>query len=238
MVLSSVPGRRKNVPAAEAETIVLGIDEAGRGSVLGPLVVGGFLLPKSALPTLTELGVRDSKLLTPSRREELFTAIAKVGHRERVILPPTTIDAYVRRGGLNELEARAFGQIVRRTSPTRVFVDACDPNAARFGLRVAHWGRVDPTCVVSRHKADRDLPLVGAASIVAKVHRDRAIARLARTLGSDIGSGYPSDPVTREYVRTALLRPGEPKPWLRHSWATTEILKPKLSPRTLESFPP
>jgi ribonuclease HII len=217
--------------------MVLGLDEAGRGSVLGPLVIGGFLLPEAELPRLVELGVRDSKLLSPARREELFLELAKLGRCEHVVLTPATIDGYVRRGRLNELEARAFGQIVRRTSPARVYVDACDTDALRFGGRVAHWGHVEPDRIVSRHKADRDLPLVGAASIVAKVQRDRAVVRLARSLGAEIGSGYPSDRVTREYVREALLRPDELKPWLRHSWATTEILKPKLPPRTLESFP-
>jgi ribonuclease HII len=237
VALSSVRRRTKESIVAPSSPVLLGIDEAGRGSVIGPLVVGGFLVPEADLPKLAELGVRDSKLLTPSRREELFGEIARVGRREHVVLAPITIDRYVRQGRLNELEAQAFGELVRRTSPTRTFVDACDTDAGRFGARVAHWAQVETRCIIARHKADRDLPVVGAASIVAKVHRDRAIARLAKSLGAEIGSGYPSDPVTRDYVRHSLLRPGEAKPWLRLSWATTETLKPKVPPRTLESFP-
>jgi ribonuclease HII len=216
---------------------ILGIDEAGRGSVLGPLVVGGFLAREADVPRLVELGVRDSKMLTSARRADLYEVLAKVGRRERIVLSPKTIDSFVREGRLNELEARAFGRLVRRTRPFRVFVDACDTDARRFGGRVAHWGGVSPEVIVSRHKADRDLPLVGAASIVAKVVRDRAVARLAKRLGTEIGSGYPSDPVTRAFVEESLRDPAAERPWLRHSWATTETLKPKLPPRPLESFP-
>jgi ribonuclease HII len=232
------PARPHAPPRSGSERWVLGLDEAGRGSVLGPLVVGGFLLREADVPRLAELGVRDSKLLSAARREELFDGIAGLGERFRVVLSPPVVDAFVRRGQLNELEARAFGRIVRQTSPTCAYVDACDTNALRFGARVARWGRVAPERVVSRHKADRDLPLVGAASIVAKVHRDRAIQRLARSLGCEIGSGYPSDPVTRGFVRETLRVPGEPKSWIRHSWSTTENLKPKVPPRALESFAP
>jgi len=216
---------------------LLGIDEAGRGSVLGPLVVGGFLARESDLHRLVGLGVRDSKLLTPARRTELFAGLQALGRRERIELLPPTIDAFVRRGRLNELEARAFGRLVRRTGPARAYVDACDTNARRFGGRVAHWAGVEPGAVDARHKADRDLPIVAAASIVAKVHRDRAIERLAKRLGAEIGSGYPSDPTTRAFVEGALRDRGPPKPWLRYSWATTETLKPRPRSRSLESFP-
>ena len=216
---------------------VLGLDEAGRGSVLGPLVVGGFLAHATDLDQLAGIGVKDSKLLTPVRREELFRDLARLGRRASVVLAPATIDAYVRHGRLNDLEARTFARVVRRTRPSCTYVDACDTNARRFGDAVARWARVRPASVIARHKADRDLPIVAAASIVAKVVRDRAIARLAGELDQPIGSGYPSDLVTREFVRKTLEGPEAPRPWLRWSWSTTETLKPRGPSRTLESFP-
>ncbi|MCI4360889.1 MAG: ribonuclease HII [Thermoplasmata archaeon] len=216
---------------------ILGIDEAGRGSVLGPLVVGGFLARRGHIPQLTEMGVRDSKELRPAQREELYEALGGIGRREQLLLHPPMIDRFVAHHGLNELEARAFGRLVRTTAPHRAYVDACDTNAPRFGARVAHWGGVPLETVVARHKADRDLPIVAAASIVAKVVRDRAIARLGARLGTTIGSGYPADPITRDFVRDSLLHPASAMTWLRHSWATTETLKPHPPTRTLESFP-
>ena len=219
------------------EPWVLGIDEAGRGCVLGPLYVGGFLCPVSRLPELPDLGVRDSKLLAPARREAVYRLLTGVGRRLSVRLEPATIDRAVRRGKLNELEARAFAELVRRSRPDRIALDACDVDAARFGRRVAKLaafaGEDD-----SRHRADRDLPVVGAASIVAKVRRDAALARLARAHGEAIGSGYPSDPRTVAYLERTLRRAGPAPAWVRASWATTARVKARLSERTLDAYAP
>ena len=217
--------------------LVLGIDEAGRGSLIGPLVVGGFLVARHELGTLRDLGARDSKALSPSRREEVYGRLGSKGRRLTVVIPPTTIDTHVRRHGLNGLEARAFARLVRRTRPQEVFVDACDVDPDRFGSLVARLsGNVAP--VRSSHHADRDFPVVGAASIVAKVRRDRAIERLRDHLGAEIGSGYPSDGRTLDFVRSVLAAGPAPRPWLRHSWATAERLKPRIPARVLESFSP
>lgn len=214
---------------------VLGIDEAGRGPVLGPLVVGGFLVPTDRVASLPELGVRDSKELTAAERTRIFEALGAVGERHHVVLAPSEIDTAVRSGRLNDLEARTFARLVRKTRPEIAYVDACDPVAARFGRTVAAYANV-PTRVVSRHKADRDFPVVGAASIVAKVLRDRAIDRLRQELGTDPGSGYPSDPTTRAFLAD-LLRRGERPGYVRHSWQTTKDLLPRRAPSRLESFP-
>ncbi len=216
---------------------VLGIDEAGRGSLLGPLVVGGFATSSATARRLADIGVRDSKLLSPERREEVYRRLASLGRRLTVVLPPAMIDRHVRHGGLNALEARAFAQIVRRAGVPSVYADACDPIAERFGATVRRLSGVSAR-VVARHRADRTIPVVAAASIVAKVHRDRALARLRRQVGEGVGSGYPSDERTREFVR-ALLRDGaEPPGWVRRSWQTMESLKPRPAARTLDTFGP
>ncbi len=224
-------------PTGAGPPMVLGVDEAGRGSVIGPLVVGGFLVREDRLKDLVRLGVRDSKLLSPARREELFGSLAEVGSRLSVSLSPREIDAHVGRGdgGLNRLEAEAFARIVRRARPGWAYLDACDPVAERFGRRVAALAGT-AGIVVSRHHADRDLPVVGAASIVAKVLRDRAIRRLRARLGDGVGSGYPGDRRTRAFVAEHLARGASPTPWLRRSWATTESLMPKSPRPTLERY--
>ena len=166
-------------------------------------MVGGFLVDADRIPELTELGVRDSKRLSPARREEIFAALPSVGRSWAIPLPPRTVDRAVHKGHLNELELDAFATIVRSARPDMAFADACDPVAERFGRRLGQAsGNI---CLVhARHKADRDLPVVGAASIVAKVQRDRALGRLRARLGDDLGSGYPSDRGTVEFVRQAI----------------------------------
>ena len=216
---------------------VLGLDEAGRGSLVGPLVVGGFLVGSAVAGRLREFGARDSKQLSPARREEVYRLLGTVGQRFWLALDPATVDRHVRRGGLNELEARAFGTLVRRTGASTVYVDACDPVADRFGRAVQHWAG-GSAAVIARHRADATIPVVGAASIVAKVHRDRSIRRLQRRLSGDLGSGYPSDPRTCRLVRAVLQDGGPVPPWVRQSWRTMGRLKPPPAARTLETFDP
>ena len=214
---------------------LLGIDEAGRGSVLGPLVVGGFLVPADRLEALRTTGAKDSKALSPAARERVYASLPSVGQRFTVVLTPRTIDRAVVQGRLNDLEARAFARLIRRTSPDRALVDACDSNAERFGRVVAHLagGRVP---VVARHHADRDDVLVGAASVVAKVRRDRAILRLRERLGEEVGSGYPSDPTTIAFLRAQFGGGGAVPPYVRGSWATMKRVKPAVRGVPLEAF--
>ncbi len=165
----------------------------------------------------------------------MYERIEKLGAIRSIELSPVEIDRHVERGRLNDLEARTFGTIVREFSPARAFVDACDTDPRRFGRRVS--AEAGPGVrVVSRHHADRTYPLVGAASIVAKVRRDRAIADLAARLGCDVGSGYPSDARTvrfvTDHVRAAAVRPT----WLRESWAPTQRIIPAPPTRTLDAF--
>ncbi len=224
-------------PAGSKAALVLGLDEAGRGSLVGPLVVGGFVTDTATAARLPQMGVRDSKLLSPARRESLYRLLGGHGQRLSVTLPPATIDRHVRVGGLNHLEAHAFARLVRRAGVPHVFADACDPDAKRFGRSVARLAGIQ-VHMDARHRADATIPVVAAASIVAKVRRDRALARLRREIGEGIGSGYPSDDRTVQFVRDRL-RPGGPlPPWLRSSWRTMERLKPRPTALTLDAFAP
>lgn len=216
---------------------ILGLDEAGRGSLVGPLVVGAFLVPADRVEEMWSMGVRDSKSLSPAQRADAYGRLLRHGRCASVALSPATVDESVRRNELNLLEARAFAQLIRRLRPSLVFADACDPVAGRFGSHVTRLSG-GLASVDARHHADRDLVVVGAASIVAKVRRDRAVARLRSELGEELGSGYPSDRRTVEFVRAHLARPGAAPSWIRHSWATIERLKRERMTRTLDSFAP
>ena len=216
---------------------VVGIDEAGRGSVLGALVVGGFAVDGDRDRELRQLGVRDSKKLTPTRREEIRSGLTDVGTCWAVPLHPLEIDRWVSGGRLNQLEARTFAEIVRASRADRAYVDACDVNAPRFGRLVSRLS-ASRTQVISRHRADDEFLIVGAASIVAKVARDRSIRELEAQCGRTLGSGYPSDPTTIESVRWLLGEGAASMPeQIRQSWATTQRLKAERSARTLDSFP-
>jgi ribonuclease HII len=172
---------------------------------------------------LRRLGVRDSKLLSAARRESLYPEILKVADRVHwEMIMPGEIDEVVIRGRrlrkLNYLEALYFAKVVDKLGAQRVMVDASDVIPSRFGEDIAK--NLTAKCVVvARHKADRDFPLVSAASIIAKVERDRQVEGLRREHG-DFGSGYPSDPATREFF-TERMRRGEPLPgYVRKSWKT------------------
>lgn len=216
----------------------LGLDEAGRGSVLGPLVVGAFLCHDADDAPLRAMGVKDSKLLRPEAREALYATLRRHGRTLAFRAEPALIDRYTYQGRLNELELELMSRLVSRLRPAEVYADACDPDAERFGRRLLAMARHRgwKGRVVARHKADRDLAVVGAASIVAKVVRDRSIARLQQSSVRLLGSGYPSDPTTRAYL-DRMLREGQVLPgWVRRSWSTLDKLKRGPPVATLETF--
>ena len=176
---------------------ICGVDEAGRGPVMGPLVVSGVSIEDESV--LSGLGVKDSKRLTPKRREALAVTIKKLGEIETVQVPAEEIDNLREEMTLNELEVRLFVSVLDRLRPDVAYVDSVDVNADRFRDDIKRGLDFDIE-IVSRHQADDIYPVVSAASIIAKTTRDNEIKKIEEEIGQDIGSGYPSDPITREYL--------------------------------------
>ena len=206
---------------------ICGVDEAGRGSMLGPLVIAGITISKSKIKLLKKLGVRDSKKLSPAAREYLYKKIIETVDDYHVIrIPPRVIDKSVSNHSLNHLEAKYMARVISKLSPSTAFVDSCDVNSKRFGKEISEL--TSNTKIRSYHHADSKFVTVSAASILAKVSRDRAIMRLGKN--HDIGSGYPSDPKTKMFVKKSLRR-NHDMPFLRKSWKPVQILmkKRKLS---------
>jgi ribonuclease HII len=203
-----------------------GIDEAGRAPVLGPLVVAGVGVRDSAL--LAEMGCRDSKRLSPTKRE----AIARMlrSHPDVRIevrsITPEVLDAERQARKINDIELDRFRDIALALHPQVLYVDAADPDAARFGRAVAE-GLPRDIEVVSEHKADGTHLVVGAASIVAKVARDAAVAELARRLEPrlqmQLGSGY-GGPRTDLFLRAWLAKFGDLPEGTRRSWVSARRL--------------
>jgi ribonuclease HII len=212
--------------------VICGVDEAGKGSVLGPMVVAGIGV--SSEERLSDLGVRDSKQLAPKERERLYAQIRKRCKIATVTIDAQEIDVIRSEMTMNACVARAHAQVIAKLSPTCAYVDACDVNCLRYAAMVkAH---LPPGCeIVSEHHADEKFIIVSAASIVAKVVRDRAIARLGKEFG-EIGSGYPSDPVTIQWLTGYIREHPSPPPIARRSWKTVVSLLAQKSQRTLLDF--
>lgn len=181
-----------------------------------------------------DLGVKDSKTLSPAERERLFPLIKKRCRTAIVILPADEIDRVRREMTMNAIVARAHAQVIEKTHPATAYVDACDVNPLRYAETVkSHLAA--PCEIVSEHHADDTYPIVSAASIIAKVTRDREIEKLSKKYG-DIGSGYPSDPVTIAYLSAYIDEHRVPPPIARRSWKTVSALLGKKSQSSLAAF--
>jgi ribonuclease HII len=212
--------------------VICGVDEAGKGSVLGPMVVAGIGV--SSEERLSDLGVKDSKLLSPKERERLYKEIRKRCKVATVTINAQEIDAIRTEMTMNACVARAHAQVITRLSPACAYVDACDVNCFRYAEMVrAHLS--SPCEIVSEHHADEKYMVVSAASIVAKVVRDREITKLAKEYG-EIGSGYPSDPATIRWLTGYIGDHPSPPPIARRSWKTVSAMLAKKTQRSLLDF--
>lgn len=191
-----------------------GIDEAGRGSVMGPLVVGAVFCDDDG--DLTAMGVKDSKKLTPKARERIFSQIEGTADHTVVIVSAAEIDARRVRESLNEIEMSMFAEAAGHRKVNRIYADCPEVNESGFSNRLSVLtGNVK---VIGRHGADDMFPVVSAASIVAKVTRDRMLAEISEEFGVSIGSGYPSDAETMDFIEKWIKRYGVSPKHTRNSW--------------------
>ncbi len=213
--------------------MICGIDEAGRGPVLGPLVVAGVMV-ESDVP-LRHLNVRDSKKLSPERRELLAPEIEKVARCEVFVIPAKDIDVMRAEMSLNDFEARLFASLVEKLHPETAYVDAVDVDEIEFKRAILKLLPFEVE-IVSQHEADDLFPVVSAASIVAKVRRDAEMRKIEAELGQPMGSGYPSDPVTIAFLERWIREKGTPPPYTRLTWDTTRRLLAEAKNRKLDEF--
>jgi ribonuclease HII len=186
------------------------------------------MLKAENLPFLAELGVKDSKLLTPKKREALYPQIIRLTEKyQTIMVPPIQIDKAVesarRLHKLNRLEAQTMAQVIESLKPDEVYVDAADTVEHRFGNHI-HECLKTKTRIISRHKADRIYPVVSAASIIAKMERDREIENLRLEYG-DFGSGYLTDGKTMGFLRQLLEKNEEYPDFVRKSWKPAKRAK-------------
>ncbi len=204
------------------DSMVLGIDEAGRGSVIGPLVIGGVLMKRKKLRFLDRIGVKDSKKLSPKKRTTVSRKIKKITEFKTISIGADEIDAMRSEGtNLNKIETNAMTEIIRHFNPDVCCIDCIDVNEERFHNRIQHINH--KMHVITEHKADDTYKIVSAASVIAKVERDKAMAIIRKEYGS-IGSGYPSDKYTINFLKSLE---GDYPPIVRQSWNTVKNLGKK-----------
>ena len=213
--------------------MIAGVDEAGRGPVMGPLVVAGVAI-ESDVP-LRKLNVRDSKKLSPERREALAPEIEKLTKYVLVVIPAERIDVMRAEMSLNDFEARIFAEVIEKLHPETAYVDAADVDEIEFKRCIR---RELPFAVeiVSQHNADALFPVVSAASILAKVCRDREMRAIERAIGVPIGSGYASDSNTIAFLERWIRENGTLPPHTRASWDTARRLLAESRNHKLDEF--
>ncbi len=204
--------------------LLLGVDEAGKGPVIGSMFVAGVVVEEEKLFDLAAMGVKDSKLLSPNRRDILASRICNLSDDHYVLeVKASVIDELRQIMTMNDIMVRAHSQVVQKLKADRGILDAADVDQDRFCRRVRQESGTSMD-LVAEHKADRNHLIVAAASIVAKHRRDRSIRDLELRVGSIIGSGYPSDPKTIRFIEGWIKEHGELPACARKTWATAQRL--------------
>jgi ribonuclease HII len=222
--------------------LTLGIDDAGRGPVIGPMVLAGCLVDDKAASQFKKLGVRDSKQLTDKRREMLAAKIREQAETfEVVIVPPIKIDGIEnRRTKLNEIEALACAKIINKINKgfkhIKVIVDCPSISIVRWTdflkSRIKELSNLEVSC---EHKADKNHIAVSAASILAKSVREKEMLKLREKYGDGIGSGYSSDPLTQKFLQKHAQK-YQDDGIFRKSWITWRRASSSMAQKTLGDF--
>ena len=239
----------------DGSTLVTGIDEAGRGALIGPMVICGITAERKAVDKLKKIGVRDSKELTPEKRERLYPMIKEIVQTESrascilpIFIPPCKIDAQKsENSNLNLLEARTMAQIIGTIGGEEVYLDALTSRPERFKkvvLGFLNEGKSGNELkvegkkfrVIAENNADKTYPIVSAASIIAKVERDRAIEEIKKEAGVDFGVGYPHDQRTVDFVDHLIKTQRRLPAYVRKSWITTKQLQERNWQRRIKDF--
>lgn len=192
--------------------------------MLGPIIVAGISVPKKSISELTKYGIRDSKLLSPKKRQILFGHIINIAESICICrISIEDIDFHVFRNNLNLLEAEAMAITIGNMKSHKTYVDSCDVNPARYKRTIRGFLGQHDTKLFSMHHADRLNVVVSGASIIAKVIRDSEISKIRVQYG-DIGSGYPSDKKTMRFVKDWYTRKNEIPTFVRKSWKPAQSI--------------
>ncbi len=229
--------------------ILAGIDEAGRGPLFGPMVMAVVAINEKEIPVLNELGVKDSKQLTPKTREKINLKLKKVVKYEIISISPKEIDEALKSSelNLNWLEAiksaELFFALSKRVKIDKLYLDCPSNNIEAYTdylknymVKISKEEKIKVTTdIIAEFRADEIYPVVSAASILAKVERDKQIQLIKGEYG-EIGSGYPADERTREFLINWLKKNKTLPSFVRATWKTVKNIKDELAQKKLDQF--
>ncbi|MDD3552170.1 MAG: ribonuclease HII [Methanothrix soehngenii] len=205
--------------------LLMGADEAGKGPVIGSMFVAGLVIDEERFFDLAVLGVKDSKMLSPAKREALARKITTIATDQYILeVRAEVIDELRLVMTMNDIMVRSFSQVVGRLHADRAILDAADVNAERFAQAVRNHSKTSMD-LIAEHKADQRHHVVSAASILAKVRRDQSMRELESEMHCKIGSGYPHDRDTIAFLSEWVRENNDLPPCARHSWTTAQRIK-------------
>jgi ribonuclease HII len=191
--------------------ILIGVDEAGRGPVIGPMVMAAFAIEKDKEQNLQNLEVKDSKLIAPLKRNTIYKKLITNYEYEKIIISPQQIDLALNDTSINLnwleaiISAKACSKLIKRINSNNITIilDCPSNNLLAYENYFKNQLQQFPTKkikIITEHKADLNYLCAGAASIIAKVTRDTEIQKIKNKIKIDIGSGYPADPKTKQFL--------------------------------------
>jgi ribonuclease HII len=216
--------------------LIGGVDEAGRGSIIGPLVVAGISFKKANISGLRKIGVKDSKALTPKCRASLFAQLKEMANSICIYkIDCNIVDDNVCSKRLNKLEAQTMAHVINNLHADKVYVDSCDVNPNRYEDYIRSYLPALKLKLYSMHHADSINIVVSAASIVAKITRDEEIEKIRKT-HCNIGSGYPCDDKTMGFIRDWVSKYKCPPNFARKSWRPLKQMLEEIQQYKLSQF--
>ena len=217
--------------------LTLGIDEAARGPCIGSMFIVGALFEEKQLDKLKEIGVKDSKLLTNEKRIELSKKIKKIAKAIEIIeVKPKEIDEAIMGNNtlnLNWLEGNKIIEIINKLEPNKAIIDCPSPNIEKFKEVLKKQLKNKNVELIVVHKADRDFLECASSSIIAKTMREEQVLKIEKEVKESIGSGYPSNPVCKEFLKNNYDKYPD---IFRKSWAPYKKLIKSLGQKNLKEF--
>jgi ribonuclease HII len=196
---------------------IAGIDEAGRGAVIGPLVICIAFCRREDEKLLRKFASKDSKALSPKQREEAYIKLREFCNFKWIEISAADINRLMAEMSLNDIEAKFMADLIKKLDEGDIMIDMFDRYSWTFRKRMEKFG---VTKFEAEHKADENYPIVAAASICAKVTRDHKIEEI-RKATCDFGSGYPSDERTINALKGKASRAAM-APFIRTRWKTLD----------------